>query len=530
MASALQIDRADSVAIVTSSVETGEEIVATETGCKVVATEPIRAGHKVALVKLDTGDMVYKYGIPIGRMTSAIEAGGWISTHNLEDITEELCGTYCREFRDGTKTIKDMPEAEYSPRTINAFPRRNGTFGIRNYIMVIPTSPDCNSLAEEISDRTGCAWFVCDRTRLEDGALSDYTRNAMIFTGRNPNLYAVLVLGDAADTVGEEIARLIAEAEKPVTYMGVTGAEAANIVVEGTAIIEAFQGEAAGLVREPVPMDGFGLSVHCSGSDWTTALYGNSSVGAAADIVVKHGGNVYMTEWMEWSGSQHIMAEKCATRELGLELLDTVDSVRDVVLRETGLPVEHMNPAQANKDAGLTTLAEKSIGTIKKIGSTQIKGLLEYCEQPSGKGVWLPKHDSVWPPTTAIYGSLSGAHMSVLNTGIGFLYFELPHMLCIRTTGNTETFNNEAFKLDFNAGIVAEGKSIAETGEILFEYLMRIAEGDDDPKTEKDKIRAFNMYYYIENEFGRSIDRNRMLPAGVMEYQENCRKLTDLVK
>jgi altronate dehydratase large subunit len=224
------------------------------------------------------------------------------------------------------------------------------------------------------------------------------------------------------------------------------------------------------------------------------------------------------------------MAEKCVTRELGIKLLDTVDAVRDTVLRETGLPVEHMNPAPMNKEAGLTTLVEKSTGTIRKIGSTPIQGILEYCEQPTGKGVWLPKHDSVWPPTTAIYGSLSGAHLSVLNSGVGSLYFELPHMVCVRMTGNPETYENEDFKLDFNAGLAFEGKTIAEIGEILFDYIIRVAQEDECPKAEEDKIRAFNMYYYTENEFGDGIDRSRILPCIVKKYQEKCKQLTDLVK
>ena len=213
-----------------------------------------------------------------------------------------------------------------------------------------------------------------------------------------------------------------------------------------------------------------------------------------------------------------------------MKLLDKVDDVRETVLRETGQPVEYMNPAPSNKEGGLSTLAEKSVGTIRKIGSTPIQGLLEYCERPTGRGVWLPKQDSVWPPTTAIYGSLAGAHMSVLNTGVGFLYFELPHMLCIRTSGNPATFNNEVFKIDFNAGMAFEGKTISEVGEILFDYLFRIAEGDETPITEIDKERAFNMYYYTENEFGADTDRARMLYCHVYDYHEKCKIYTDSVK
>ena len=528
MTTAILIDRTDSVAMVTAEVIAGEEFLVTETGQVIKALETIKAGHKVALTRIEAGENVVKYGIPIGRMMSAVDVGQLVHTENLEDTTAELCGEYCRQFREGKKTIKTFPHEEpVDIRKIRAYPRNNGTFGIRNYIMVIPTTPDANKTAEAISDKTGCIWFVCDRTRIENGELTDYTKNAMVFTGRNSNLYAVLVLGSGSD--GKEIYDAIAEVDKPVEYLSLGEADDGRLIADGTAIVEAFQKNAALLKRELVSMEGFGLAVHCSGSDWTTEINGNATVGEAADLVVKNGGRVFMTEWMEWSGSQHLMAEKCATYELGVELLDNVEKVRAVVLKETGLPVEHMNPAQGNKDAGLTTLVEKSLGTIRKVGSTQIQGLLDYCQQPTSKGVWLPKHDSVWPMTTATYGSLCGAHMSVLNTGIGFLYFELPHLLCVRTTGNPVTYNNEDFKIDFNAGIAFE-KPLSEVGETLFEYLIRVAEEDETPNTESDKIRAFNMYYYVENEFGEGRDLGTMLPAGVYDYHENYRAYTDRVK
>ena len=524
MAIAILVDQNDNVAMVTAQTAAGEDVLVKETGQVLKALEPLPAGHKIALGRLEAGESAVKFGIPIGRMTAAVGAGGWVHSHNLEDVTGELCGAACRQFREGSKTVLPLPpEKGGSVQKIMAYPRRNGSFGIRNYIMVIPTTPGANGVAEAISDRTGCPWFVCDRTRLEHGALTEYTKKAMIYTGRNPNLYAVLVI--SADGIGREIYEAIGEANKPVCCLSLGESEAP--VEAGTAIVEAFQREASLLKREPISMEGFGLAVHCSGSDWTTAINGNTAVGVAADRVVYNGGRVFMTEWMEWSGSQHFLAEKCISQELAIDLLDHVDKVREVVLRETGHPVEYMNPAPVNKEAGLTTLIEKSIGTIKKAGSTPVRGILDYCEQPGSKGVWLPKNDSVWPPTTAIYASLAGAHMSVLNTGVGFLYFELPHMLCVRTTGNPAAFQNKENKLDFNAGM---DKPIAEVGEALFEYLMEIAQGEDNPNTEIDKIRAFNMYYYVENEFGKDRDLAKMLVNRVQNYAEKCRLYTDSVK
>ena len=530
MINAIRIDEKDNVAMVTASVEAGHKIFVKENGQILTALEPITAGHKVALVRLDAGENAIKYGIPIGRMMSPVDAGGWISVHNLKDTTAELCGEYCRQFRAGERTIKEFPPESdnYAIRKIKAFPRKNGTFGIRNYVMVISTTPEANFYAETISDKTGCSWFVCDKTRLESEKITDYTKNGMINIGRHPNNYAIVVLGsDSGVSNSREIFDKIAETGKPVEYLSISDND---IVSKGEEIVASYQKDASALKRELVSMEGFGLSVHCSGSDWTTAINGNYAVGAASDLIVKNGGRVFMTEIMEWSGSQHLLAEQCATYELGLKLLDVVDSVRATVLRETGRPVEYMNPAPGNKEAGLTTLVEKSTGTIRKIGTTPIQGILEFCEQPTGKGVWIPRHDSVWPPTTATYSSMTGAQMSILNTGLGMLYFEMPHMPCVRSTGNSETFATEEYKLDFNAGIALEGKTIPEVGEMLFEYLIRIAEGEEEPKTEIGKVRAYNLYYYTEDEFGADIDRSRVLPVKVYDYQSDYKRLTDLVK
>ena len=523
MINAIQIHKSDNVAMVTAQVEKGQDILITETGQVVNAMESIRAGHKVALTKLVAGETVVKYGIPIGRMSSAVDKGGWISTHNLEDTTEELCGEYCQKFREGSRKIK-------------AYPRKDGRFGIRNYIIVIPTSPESNAVAEAISDQTGCIWFVCDRTRLEEGHITEYTKNAMIYVGRNPNVYAVLVLGTNKNvSTSSEIRDLIVETSKSVKYLSINESEGYETVRKGVSIIQGFQKEASALKRKPIPMEGLYVTLQCSASDWTTAINGNTSVGAAVDLIVKNGGRASMAEWMEWSGSQHIMAEKCATRELGIELLDTMDEVRATVLRETGHPVEYMNPLPGNKEAGLTTLVEKSTGTIKKAGNTPIQGILDYCEQPSGKGVWLTKHNTISGHMTATYGALSGAHMSILITGIGPIYNEIPPLLCIRVTGNPITYNNDVFKIDFNAGVAFDGKSISEVGEMLFEYLIRVAEGDEDPKTETNKERAFHMYYYIENEIGAetSNDKEKLskMPYNrVYDYHEKCKQFTDSVK
>ena len=181
MLKAIRINEKDNVAVVAQAVEAGQQVQVVETGEVFTAPEYIKAGHKIALNAMEKGDTIVKYGIPIGRMLSDVPAGGWVHCHNVEDTTEELCSGYCKTFREGGKKIM-------------AFPRKDGSFGVRNYVMVIPTFVGGNAIAEAISDKTGCLWMVCNKNRLENGKVTDFTVNCMTYTGKNPNMYAVLVV------------------------------------------------------------------------------------------------------------------------------------------------------------------------------------------------------------------------------------------------------------------------------------------------------------------------------------------------
>ncbi|MBQ6260895.1 MAG: UxaA family hydrolase [Firmicutes bacterium] len=504
---AMMINEKDNVAMATTNVPAGEKVLVTLTGQEVVAAEDIKAGHKMALCDLKKGDFVIKYGIPIGNMKSDCPVGGMVHVHNLEDTTEELCTGYVKKYRE-------------SGRTMKVYPRANGDFGIRNYIMVFATTPEANALAEAISDATGCNWMVCNREELKDGEITDFTVKAMGYTGRNPNVYAALVVGDAEPSAkSAEVKSLIEETGKPVAYLGSCKCN----LEEGCNIVKAWQKDAAAQERVDTPLDGFKIAVHCAASDWTTALTGNPAVGLAADHIVKNGGMVIMDEWAGFPGSEHLMAQKAVTRKLGLQIIDKVDEFRARYLAETGKPVEATNPFPSNIEGGITTLVEKSTGNIKKAGNTDIQGIIGFCEKPERPGVWLQDQPCGGPSSTAIYGALSGVHLNILITGMGYVYHEIPNMPTIRLTGNPETFKVDTHKLDFDAGQALLGKTLQEVGDDLFEYIISVAEGKD-PKCEERKIKYFMFYYY----YPRTAKKD---PANrTWDYHDKMKAILDSIK
>ena len=511
MLKAIKINPADNVAVVPQDVNAGEQVQVVETGEVFTATEFIKAGHKMALVDFKAGDTVVKYGIPIGKMMSDCPKGGWIHCHNVEDTTAELCTGYCEQYRN-------------AGRKIMAFPRPNGDFGISNYIMIFSTSVAANAMAEELANKTDVIWMVCDKNRLENGKISDFTKMVITKTAQNPNIYAAMIVGSEEDNaLNEAITQEIKTTGKQAVYVGVKSGVCEHKLADNVKVLETWKKEAASLKREPCSMEGFTMAIHCGGSDWTTALSGNPTLGVASDLVVEQGGFVIMDEWGGLPGSEHLLASHAVTRKVGLGVIDKVMDTRERFLRDTGKPVEATNPYPSNKEGGITTLVEKSTGNIKKAGSSGLQGILKMATRPTTPGVYLQDQPCGGPSATGIYAAMSGCHLNIFVTGVGYVYYEIPHMLGIRMTGNPDTFKVEDYKLDFNAGVVIEGKPMQEAGKDLFEYIIAVAEGREVPKNEAVKCKAFPMYYY-EDEF------NEAIYCRVKDYKEEVMKRVDAIK
>lgn len=507
---ALKINSSDNVAVVSRNVKAGQQIQLVGTDIVYTAKEDIRAGHKIALIDLEKGSTVIKYGIPIGRALAEIPEGSWVHCHNLEDITEELCNQYCEEYWKGQKTIQ-------------AYPRENGEFGVANYIMIFSTGLKTNEFAEELSQRTGAIWMVCDKYQLEKGALSDLTKTVITKTAENPNIYAALIVDGEEEFRYLELADEIRKAGKTVSYIAVEAESSKTKLKEAADQIAVWKKEIERLERKPVPIEGLTIAVHCAGSDWTTALSGNPVLGVAADHVAADGGYVFMDEWAGFPGSEHLLAEHAASRKIGAELIEKVKETRARYLRETGKTVEETNPYPSNKEGGISTLVEKSTGNIKKAGSTKLQGILKIGEKPTVPGLYLLDQQCGAPASTGVYGALSGCHIHVLVTGVGYIYDEIPHLLDIRITGNPETFQNPEYKLDFNAGAALEDKSLEETGKELYEYILAVAEGRSIPQNEAGKSKAFIMCCPNDRFSGEEYIR-------VEDYQEKHRQKVNMIK
>ena len=500
MAIAMQIHEKDNVVIVLENVQAGDAVDIHEKQDSFVAREEITKGKKMAIAPIKKGEQVIKYGIPIGPMMSDAVPGDLICMHNLANVPDEIGKEARRRLREDR-------------RKIMVYPRADGRFGIRNIVMVIPTSPDCNAVAEAISDATGCTWMCCNRTKLlENGRVSEYTKMALGYTGCNPNIHSVLVLkADGEKRVAQFVYDLVNKTGKPVHYLDITAAGEAA-VHEGTAVVEGYMAAAAAQERELRPIDGLTLAIQNSASDWTTAVFGNPVVGKAMELLTKDGGTtIHGAVEGLLCGLEDILPSKFNRYEDVLKMLDLTEHLRELTLKETGLPLVKIEPSWVNIPEGQTTTIEKGYQILRYYDNTTIQGILDYCEQPPHNGAWISTFDNVLPPTTPLHASLQGAHMFIFTTSTGTLYYEIPHMVGIRSTGNEDTFNVPEFRKDFNAG-AAFRDGIQKTGENLYQLILDAAEGKVITHTEKDKQKVFHMWYYTAVTSYTEIVHSAILP------------------
>ena len=498
--SLLIIDSKDNVGVATSKIRKGDEISG------LIAKEDIPAGHKVLLYDLPAHSTVIKYGIPIGRLSEDTKAGSWVHEHNLIDITEELCDRYCDEYLE-------------HPETIKVFKRSDGNFGVANYVMIFPTSVHANALAKRLSDATGAFWLVADKNLASDGRLSEKQKQDLIQTALSSNIYAAYIID--TDNTDEliSIADHIETNKRKALHRVVKNAEEEKTAEEE---IRSLLQEAEKEERKELPLSGLIVTVHCAGSDWTTALSGNPALGIAADHIVKNGGYVYMDEWNGFPGSEHILAEQAATKEIGQEIIKKVKKVREDIFQRTGKHVEDFNPVPSNKEGGITTLVEKSTGNIKKAGNTPIQGIIKPGQRPEIPGVYLLDQGCGAPASTGIYGAMSGAHINVLVSGVGFLYDEIPHLLNIRETGNPETFLKEEYLIDFNAGTALGEETLEETGKRLYEFILDVASGKAVPKDEANKERSLTIPYEGDPTFS---DEQIFIPTAKTAHRKKVEEI-----
>lgn len=357
--------------------------------------------------------------------------------------------------------------------------RTDGSVGVRNHVLLLPTITCANQIAQNAAMMTRGAVYVnhqhgCGQT----GDDLHQTMRTFIGYGANPNVYGVVVCGLGCEAAS---ARIVADgiakrAGKPVELVLIQEAHGTLRATEAAArAAAAMLQDAAEVRREPCPASELILGTECGGSDACSGISANPAVGECADRLVDAGGTVLLAETTELIGAEHILAARAATPQVAQRVYQVIDRYERAVLA-TGYDMRGGNPAPGNIAGGLTTIEEKSLGAAHKGGTRPLNAVIDYAQRPETKGlVWMdtPGHD-IEQLTGMVAG---GSQVIVFTSGRG-----TPTGSCIapvvKIATNSPMFERMRDNMDFDAGTVVTGaESVADVGSRLWREVLRACSG-----------------------------------------------------
>jgi altronate hydrolase len=280
--------------------------------------------------------------------------------------------------------------------------------------------------------------------------------------------------------------------DKPVVKIGIQEAGGTLAAIErGMKAVESMLPEVNKATRERVSISELVLAVKCGASDAFSGISANPALGRTADLIVRSGGTVLITEVPEFCGAEHVLANRAKDTETGRAIYSMVDWYKDYASKFGA--VLNQNPSPGNIAGGLLNITIKSLGAISKAGTTRIEGVVEYAETPSNRGVNLmqgPGYDQESTPGLVA----AGATIVVFTTGRGTTIGNAIAPV-IKLASNSSVFERMSQDLDLSAGAIIDGtETIDEVGERLFDHVRRVASGEIQARAEVHKHREFQFW------------------------------------
>ncbi|HTY67354.1 MAG TPA: altronate dehydratase family protein [Alphaproteobacteria bacterium] len=456
---------------------------------KTVARDRIPSGHKIATAAIARGEAVRRYGQIIGFASTDIAPGAHVHTHNCE------IRDFQRDYAHGTLAVATQYANE--PATFQGYVRPDGRAATRNYVGVL-TSVNCSAtvaryigdafrtnpltgegpLAEfpnvdgvvALTHKTGCGMAA-------EGEGMDLLRRVIAGYARHPNFAAVLVLGLGCETnqIGGILrAHNLNEGALLQTMTIQDTGGAAKTVREGVARIKELLPDLNRTRRESVPASEITIGLQCGGSDGYSGISANPALGAASDLLVRHGGTVILSESPETYGAEHLLTRRAVSREVGEKLVAVMKWWEGYTAKHGG--TMDNNPSPGNKAGGITTILEKSLGAAAKAGSTNLVDVVGYAEPVKAKGfVFMdtPGYD----PVSATGQVAGGANLICFTTGRGSVYGCKPAP-SLKLATNTRLYQRMTDDMDINCGTIVDGtETVQACGERIFDLILRTASG-----------------------------------------------------
>jgi altronate hydrolase len=458
----IRLNSTDNVVIALRDVAPGVE----DQKHKLIIRDHIPAGHKIATEKIAKGAFIRKYGQIIGVASLNIHSGEHVHTHNLE------MGYFNRSYEIGTEVRPTNYFSEEDQASFDGIVRDDGRIATRNYIGVLPTVACSASVCRYIADAlnrdilntypnvdgivgithtSGCGMAP-------NGPGFENLQLSLAGYANHPNFWGVLFVGLGCEVNQLKLLfnnnHLTKNAKLRTLSIQESGGTEATIN-RGVEIIKEMLPQANQLKRQPVSASHLILGLECGGSDAYSGISANPVLGAAADLVVRNGGTVILSETTEVYGAEHLLIQRASSQEVANKLIDLIHWWEKYT--EINGAMINNNPTPGNKAGGLTTILEKSLGAVAKSGSVA-----------------------------------GGANIICFTTGCGTVLGSKPTPV-IKLASNTEMFQRLSGDMDIDCGLVISGKkTIEEMGATTFKKIL------DTASISKTKSEAFG---FGDNEF-----------------------------
>jgi altronate hydrolase len=476
----LRLNPSDDVVIACRELEAGTNLL--KEG--VVVKERIPPGHKVATRAIARGAPVHRYSQIIGFATQPIAPGFHVHVHNLE------VRDFARDYAFG-EAYKPTPLAQ-PPATFQGIVRPDGRVATRNYIGILSTVNCSATVAKHIAEQfrgdalkdfpnvdgvvplvhtTGCGMG-------STGEGIDILRRTLAGYARHANFAGVLIIGLGCESNQMDTLFLSQGLQAGPLLHTMTIQESGGTpkaIAEGVRRVKEMLPHANQVVRRTVPASHIVVGLQCGGSDGYSGITANPALGAAVDMLVKHGGTAILSETPEIYGAEHLLTRRAASRAVGEKIVERIRWWEDYTARNKG--EMNNNPSPGNKAGGLTTILEKSLGAVAKGGTTGLMDVYEYAMPVTAKGfVFMdtPGYD----PVSATGQVAGGANMICFTTGRGSVYGCKPSP-SLKLATNTPMFERMEDDMDINCGQILDGSlTVQEAGERIFRLILATASGE----------------------------------------------------
>jgi len=474
---------------------------------KFTSRSQVPSGYKIAAKKILKGDPILKYNVTVGFANTDIEAGTMVHSHNTEFREFDRDYAYASEF----KPTQMLPESERA--TFQGYIRANGKVGTRNFIGILSTVNCSATVVNKIAD-----WFTPERLKdfpNVDGVVAfshdigcgmemsgepmQLLRRTMAGYARHPNLAAALIVGLGCERNQlkglMEQEDLTAGTNLHTFIMQETGGTRKTIEA-GIEAVKALLPAANKVKRETVSASHLCIGLQCGGSDGFSSITANPALGAAIDILSRHGGTGILSETPEIYGVEHTLTRRAATQAIGEKLIKRIRWWKDEY--SVGRDVQiNGQVSPGNQIGGLANIFEKSLGSSMKGGTGPLMEVYRYAEPVTAKG-FVFMDTPGFDPVSATGQIAGGANLIAFTTGRGSMFGSKPAP-CIKLATNTPMYQRLTEDMDINCGEILDGTvSVQEMGQRIFELFLKTASGE----ASKSELLGLGDYEFVPWQIG----------------------------